>query len=569
MLNKLDPRIDSDFSKLQGSRGSDFHHGRDAALTEADGTGLYEAETHPRDNEIFPAMSTTTSGIGDQGTYGSSVNPRVNVRRSGIARDEPAVSSAGSGYQHATISNHHTKRDASLVGTSGIGAYETEKHLGASARSDPAVTPQDRLAGSGHQPAIAASSSPYQPSSYSNVDQGQTGTHIGRDPHVAGAVGAGTIDGGGKAPDMKNYGRTNPESQVQDYREHDASVVSYPSPVYDNDSTKGHHTSHHTGRDAALVGSAGAGAGASAGHEYLHRDAANHGNDSYQDASQGHHIGRDAADIGARGTGAAPYEDTRHGHHVGEDSATTGAAGAGASALAGHAHSQRNAASYGDEPYQGTSHEHHTGRDAVMLGGAAGAGGLAENEYSKKDAAKLQKEHAEEQKALEKEHSKDVKHHNKELAIEKKAHDKASDKSEKEHEKAMEKNEKKHGKAFEKEETMQEHEGKKHSGLLGFLHRDKPDKELKEDEARRQAAIHPGRGEEEVAAGAGATGAESRSGYDPLQAEHGSQSGVHDRPVIGSGPTTHDAYGTHDLGHNKLHKDPPSKVVESRGYEFQ
>ena len=555
MLNKLDPRVDSDLSKQQDIRGSN------AALTGAGATGLYEAEKHSRGNE-------SNLETGGQSTYGSGVDPRVN--RSGMARDESAVSSAGSGHQHATTSTHHTKRDAGLVGASGIGAYEAEKHLGSSARSDSAVTPQDRLAGSGHQPAIAGSSSSYQPSSYSNMDPSQTGSHVGHGPQAAGAIGTGAFDGGDKASNMKNYSRTGPESQVQDRQHHDASSAAYSSPAYGTDSNKGHHASHHAGRDAALVGTAGAGAGALAGHEYSHRDTSNYGNESYQDISQGHHNDRDAAGIGARGTGAAPYDDTRHGHHVGKDSATTGAAGAGASALAGHAPSQRNATSYGAEPYQGTSDKHHTGRDAAMLGGAAGAGGLAEHEYSKHDAAKLQKEQAKEEKALEKQHSKDVKHHNKELAMEQKAHDKALDKSEKAHEKAMEKNEKKQEKAFEKEETKQEHDGKKHGGLLGFLHRDKPDKELKEDEARRQAATHPSRGQDEVAAGAGATGLESRSGYDPLEGEHGSQSGVHDRPIgIGSGLTTHDAYGTHDSGHNKLHKDPPSKVVESRGYEFQ
>jgi hypothetical protein len=44
-----------------------------------------------------------------------------------------------------------------------------------------------------------------------------------------------------------------------------------------------------------------------------------------------------------------------------------------------------------------------------------------------------------------------------------------------------------------------------------------------------------------------------------LEGEHGSQSGVHDTPIgsdgttMGSGITTHDAYGTQE-GHNKLHK---------------
>lgn len=561
MLNKLDPRVDSDLSKQQPSRGGDHHYGRDAALTGAGGAGLYEAEKHHRGkepnlatssttsgmsgsqgsdhhfgrdaaltgagsaglyeaekrhrgNEPNLATSSTTSGMGGQSPYGSRVDTRVDSTRSGMARDESAVSSAGSGHQPATISEHHYKRDAGLAGAGGIGAYEAEKHLGSSNPLGPAATPQDQLAGSGHQPAIASGSSPYSSSSYGNGSQ----------PQTAGGVGPGAATGGAD----QGYG---------------------------NDTEKGHHTGRHAGRDAALAGGAGAGAGALAGREYSQRDAAGYGTEPYQDTSRGHHTGGMKA---GTGYGNEPFQETSRGHHIGRDTAAIGGAGAGAGSLAGHEHSQKDAGGYGTKPYQDISHEHHGGRDAAIIGGAAGAGGLAGHEYSKKDAETLQKEHAKQEKALEKEHSKEVKHHNKELAKEEKAHEKAIEKSEKKHEKAIEKDEKK-----------QEHGEKKHGGLLGFLHRDKPDKELKEEEARRQAATHPGRGEEEMATGAGAAGFDSRIGYDPLQGEHGSQSGVHDAPVgIGSGLTTHDAYGTHDSGHNKLHKDPPAKVLESRGYEF-
>lgn len=561
MLNKLDPRVDSDLSKQQTSEGGDHHYGRDAALTGAGGAGLYETEKHHRGNEPNLATSSTTSGMGGQSPYGSSFDPRLNSTPSGMARDESAVSSAGSGHQPATTSDHHYKRDAGLAGAGGIGAYEAEKHLGSSNRSDAAATPQDQLAGSGHQPAIATSSSPYSSSSYGNESKAQTEHPTGRDPLAAGGIGAGTTGGVDEVQKTRDYGRTDPGTQVREHQHPGASIGTYPSPGYGNDTKKEHQTGHHTGRDAAIVGGAGLGAGVLAGHEYSQRDTARYGNEQYQDTLLGHQTGRDAGTVGGTGAGAGngnePYQETSHGHHTGRDAAAVGGVGIGAGALAGHEHSQRDAAGYGTEPYQDTSRAHHTGRDAAILGGAAGAGGLAEHDHSKKDVEKLQKEHAKEEKALEKEHSKEVKHHNRELAKEEKAHEKAVEKSEKKHEKALEKDDKKH-------ETGE----KKHGGLLGFLHRDKPDKELKEEEARRQAATHQGRGEEEMAAGAGATGLESRSGYDPLQGEHGSQSGVHDTPIgIGSGPTTHDAYGAHDSGHNKLHKDPPAKVLESRGLQ--
>ena len=462
-----DRATSSTTSGMGGSQGRDHHIGRDTALTGAGAVGLNEADKHHRGNETNRTTLNTTSGVGGQSLQASRNDPLVDPTRSGNARDESALFSAGSGHQPATTSDHHYKRDAGLASAGGLGAYEAEKHLGSHKHSDPTSSPQDQLAGSGHQSAIATSSSPD------------------------------------------------------------------PSSIYRGGQ---HHTGHHNAPESLAAGGLGTGAGvenragALAGHEYPQRDVTGHGNEPYQDASRSHPVGRDAAAVGATG--------------------------AGTGALASHEYSQRDAAGYGTEPYHEASRGNHTGRDAAILGGAAGAGGLVGHGNAKKDAERLQKEHAREEKALEKEHSKEVKHHNKELA-----------KDERDHEKAMEKAEKKHEKAVGKDEKKQEHGEKKHSGLLGFLHRDKPDKELKEEEARRQAATQPGSGEEEMAAGAGAIGPGSSGRYDALHGEHGSQSGVHDSPMgIGSGPTTHEAYGDRDSGHNKLHKDPPAKVLESRGY---
>lgn len=538
MLNKLDPRVDSDLSKQQGSHGGDHHYGRDAAMTGAGGAALYETEKHHQDNESNLAKSSTSSGMASQSPYGSGSDPRVDSTRSGTVRDEPGVSSAGSGHQPATSSSHHYKRDAGLAGAGGIGAYEAEKHLGSSNRSDPAASPQDQLAGSGHQPVTGTSPSAYGSTSYGTGSQPQTGQLAERDSLAAGGVGP-EATGVDKTQNMRDYGRTDPGIRVQEHQNQGGLNATYPSSGYGNETEKGHQSGHHTGRDAALVGGVGAGAGALAGHEY-----------SQKDASKGHHVSKEGAVAGGHGAGFGygdePYQEASRKHHTGRENAAVGGAGAGAGALAGREYPKRDAG-YGTEPYQDTSRDHHTGRDTAILGGAAGAGGLAEHEHSKKDAEKLQKEHVKEEKALEKEHLKEVKNHNKELAKEEKMHEKAIEKSEKKHEKALEKDEKKQGE-------------KKHGGLLGFLHRDK--KDSKEEEAHDQGGTPAGRGQKE-----GPTGLESRGSYDPLQGEHGSQSGVHDTPSgIGSGPTTHDAYGAHDSGHNKLHKDPPAKVLESRGF---
>ena len=525
MLNKLDPRVNSDLSKQQSFQNVDHHHGRDAPLAGAGGAGLHKAEKHHRKDPNLATPSTTLD-MGGHSPYGSSVDA-VDTKRSGMARDEPAVSSAGSGHQPATTPDHHPKRDAGLIGAGGIGASEARKHLYSSDHSNLAATPQDQLAGSDRQSTTGVDSSSYSSPSYSRGHQ--SGAH---------AV---------------------PE------REHPAT---YPTPGYTNDSEKGHHTSHHTGRDAAMIGGGAAAVGSLAGHEQSQRHTTGYGNEPYHSQLSGDHSSREAAIGGKAETEPRHYEETQRGHHVGKETGAVGGPGAGAGAMAGYERSARDAGGYGAEPYQSTSREHYTSKDAAILGGAAGAGSLTEHEYNKRDAAKLQKEHDKEEKALEKQHAKEIKHHDKELAKEEKAHEKAMERSEKKHEKAIEKDDRKYEKAMEGDETKQGHGGKKHGGFLGFLHRDKPDKELKEEEAHRQAATH--RKEGETVAGAGATGTEFRHGYDPLRDEHGSQSGVHDNPIgIGSGPTTHDAYGAHDSGHNKLHKDPPTKVIESRGYDVK
>ena len=520
---------------------------------------MYEAEKHYRSNESNLATPTTTIGMGDQKSYGSGVDPRIGGAQSGTSREGSAVSPAGSSHQPATASDHHYRRDAGLVSAGGIGTYEATKHLGSSDHSDLAATPQDRLAGSGHQPATATSSSSHPSTGYRTVDQPQSGSHVEGQPLNAGGIGARVTGKEEKAQNIKAYGRSGPETQVQEHQHSGSSVANHPSSVYGNDFRKEENTSHHKGKEAALVGAGvGVGAGVLAGHENPEKDVIGYGNEPSKEGSGGYRTSKDTAAIAMPGTGATQDEDTRHGHHVSKEIAAPGGARASASPLAGDAHSQRDVAGHGIEPYQSTSQEYSTSRDAAILSSAAGMGGLAGHEYSEKNASKLQKEHTKEEKAFEKERSKEVKHRNKELAKAEKAHDKTVDKYEKKHEKVI-----------DKDETKQEHGGRKHGGILGFLHRDKPDKELKEEEATRQGATHPGSGGD-VAAGTGATGLESRGGNDPPQGEHGNQSGVHDVPIgMGSGLTTHDAYGAHASGHNKLHKDPPSKIVESRGYEFQ
>lgn len=474
LLNKLDPRVDSDLSKQQRSTGpigtglgssttgstgtSDHHYKRDAGLAGAGGAAAYEAENHHRGSE--PTSTTagigstgTTSGMGSSDPYsssGSGIDPRVDSSRPGHGG---TIDTTGTGK------DHHLGRDAALSAGAGGLAYEADRAHGKPTQSStipsdttgsaydntrgPSGSNYDQagtaLAGSGHQPATGTTDT----SAYGDT-QPQSSSHHHTDRDAA--LGAGAGGAAYEAQKMHDTGRTDPGTQLREQNHPGASFATYPSPGY--------------------------------------------GNESAQDP-----------------TPSAPH---RHGHRK-EDAAIAGGAGTGAGAVAGHELSKK------EEKNSDKEHE--------------------------KELKHEQKEHHKEEKALEKEHSKELKAHEKERA---------------KHEKAIEKDEKRHEKAIEKEKKEGKGE-KKHGGLLGFLHRDKPDRELKEEEAphkaRASGQVATDRRDypEETSVGTGATSATG------LEGEHGSQSGVHDTPIgsentaMGSRTTTHDAYGTQE-GHNKLHK---------------
>lgn len=501
MLNKLDPRVDSDLSKQQAGStsgmgatgaldpyspttptGRDRHLGRDAALGGAGGAAAYEAEKH---HGHGTGTTGTTSGSDPYDTS------RTTGTTSSVGSSDPYDSSRGT---TGTKEDHHLGRDAALGAGAGGLAYEAERHQGKPTQSftSPSDTtgsaygntggPTDsnydqagtQLAGSGHQPVIGRHHiTTGNDAEQSHKSHGLFGHHTTRNDaeksHKShGLLGhhkdkdAAEVGGAGyEAERLHNTGRVDPGTQVREHEHPGASLATYPSPGYGNEradagTSHGHHTAHHTGRDAALGGAAVGGAGYEA--------------EKLRDLSGSHDINQ-----GPQGFGRTAEPTHGQMHDPSRDFDPSSNYGHGGNR----------------EPTHG-----HTGRDAALVGGGAGAGALAGHEYSEKDAKHLQKEHDKEEKALEKEHSKDIKQHDKEVV---------------KHQKAIEKDEKKHEKAIEQDEKHHEHGGeKKKGGLLGLFHREKPDPELKEDEARRQAeasgkvrqgGTYPGG----MAAGTGAT----------------------------------------------------------------
>lgn len=280
LLNKLDPRVDSDLSKQQGSTGTtgtgldpastDHHYGRDAGLAGAGGAAAYEAEKHHRDNK----PTSTTSGMGSSDPYSSSgLDPRVDNTASGYG---------GTSDTTGRDKDHHLGRDAALGAGAGGLAYEAERAHGKPTQSS--IIPSDTtgaaydnttgptgsgydqagtaLAGSGHQPATG----------YADDRQPQTTSHhLGRDA----ALGAGAGGAAYEADKMINTGRTEPGTQVQEDRHPGVSLATYPSPGYGNegaiDPSEGRAHGHRK-EDAAIAGGAGLGAGAVADHELSKKD---------------------------------------------------------------------------------------------------------------------------------------------------------------------------------------------------------------------------------------------------------------------------------------------------------
>ncbi|KAL6720455.1 hypothetical protein ACLMJK_002378 [Lecanora helva] len=475
MMNKLDPRVDSDLSKQRGntaapatglesstektsdpypSQGTKHHHGAEAAVGGAGlaGAAAHQGDKHNRQNE--PNFTDATSGTHSSTSpySASTVDPRVESGQSSL--DNTTASGSGK--------DHHLGRDAGLGAGAGGLAHETGHH-------------HDQSSQSTHLP--------------SGTTGGVHDTSRGPSDYV------------------------QPESRL---------AGSGQQPAASRD--------HHPGRDAAL----GAGAGGAL-YEAEKRQGKDHSGvaSTPQDqlAGSGHQHQ-------ALGSNVAHPQNARRDDHLGRDTAVGGTAlGTGAGdPVAGHPSSD-----YSNQRDAPSSDRHAHRKEEEALAGGAAAGGLAHHEHSKKD-----------EKALEKEHAKEVKQHDKALAKEEKAMEKDQ--------KAHEKERAKHMAAIEKDQKKHEHDGeKKKGGLLGFLHRDKPDKEHKEEEAQRKTALRSD--DEETSAGAGAG-----SASDALAGEHGSQSGVHDSP-IGKGNTTHEAYRTQE-GHNKLHKDPPGTVA-ARGAEYQ
>lgn len=265
---------------------------------------------------------------------------------------------------------------------------------------------------------------------------------------------------------------------------------------------------------------------------------------------QQHHYGRDAAIVGGAGAlGAGAYAATRDHSQTQHPSTTQGYQSQAAPQSGTHQRYDSTQISQDDD-------KDHSKRNAALgtaAGAAAGAGGAYA--YSQHDAQKdherqlkeQQKAFDDQQKALEKKQAHDQKHHDKLVAAEEKKHQKEAEHKEREHAKELDKQQKEHDKLAaardkeaerHREATPESEEGspkeKKHRFLTFLNKKDKDKTGSSGENSPRGSRESPRRSKDYAAAGVGA-GAAGAAAYEHEDGRH-----------LGE-----------KRGRNVLHKEPP------------
>ncbi|KAL9019810.1 MAG: hypothetical protein Q9185_002954 [Variospora sp. 1 TL-2023] len=486
-------------STADGSLSQTGHHHSGRAAELGPGVGGEGVRSGEVSHDI-PISSTTEQERTTTGPHKSDImnklDPRVDSDLSKQRGPSAVTGTTGQGSTSTTDPSasreHRYTRDAALAGAGGAAVYKSAK-------------PRDRDLPEGTTK--SGYSNPYPPTSTgagAATDPSITGTSADTDP-----TSTGHSKGLGSGPASSVMGNT--------------------TSIDPNNPGKGHHYA----RDDGIVG-VGAGAAYEADKHLRgsHGDTtATHSMDlgSSRQALSGTSGPDYRGDIGATGPGTTDHHESRY-----QLSPTSGVPGQAP------AHDERSRLD-----------ESHTARDAALGAGVgAGVGAAAvtgEAEFSKKEAEREQKaaykEEFKGEKAAHKEEEKAAKQHQHEEEKAAKHRQHEAEKAEKKHQHDLEKAEKAHEKKLEKEEAKHHKEEpkegeKKHHGLLGLFHREKADKDLKEDEVARKERM-----EQEAHPGASTTTASARG------------------PVTGTDDFTEK--DKHDR--NRLHKDPPPGYGET-GY---
>lgn len=451
LLNKIDPRVDSNTGGTMSNTGSRTHYGRDAAAVggaAAVGEGIYHHRENERDNLGSSGYSGTTPSrtgsayyCGPIGTAVSDVsgpqatstanrlNPAINQNTRPIedAREHDPVTGGGGVAADAAHggNRHHLGRDAAVVaGGVGLAEHEHRKHE------------HERETGVGGTTSIGSNTGPYGDNSTYNTTTGTTGAGTTEphrsnllnklDPRV-GSSNTGTMD---NSRSDHHYGRDDAvaaggvglveHKNRKHERERETGVgsntgIGPTTGAYKDDTSYTGTTGasgHHYGRDAAvgaggvglaehehqkhereresgLGGSPGTAAAADPSTGPAPNTAGPHSKDWMNKLDPRVKSNPNTADTGLTGT-----RGTAHG----ESDAVAGAGLAGAGYEAEKHHAARNEPGVGGAYDESLPNFHHTGRDASAIGAATA---LDENEKARLRAARGERDNNYDQAPLE------------------------------------------------------------------------------------------------------------------------------------------------------------------------
>lgn len=357
----------------------------------------------------------------------------------------PSSDSAQTGYGNASSNDRHLGRDAAIgggLGAAGLGAYEASKkhdtiNSAFGTQSSSGSVSSGVPYNSSTTGSTSTSTAPHTGLAATDAKfRDEKDSHTGRNVALGGGAAAAGIGGYEAYKHHENKDGTHPSSTTGISSSASAPYNSTTSSTGETASRLRDNDDNHAGRNAALGGPSldekAAIATASSGQGGI-------GSESSELDGKSHH-GRDAALIGGAGAaGLGGYEASKHHDHKDH---TFGQTPASASVRADGVpvSSQQSTLTHNQKENTSmfsttTDNQHHTGRDVAAVGAAGAAGAGAHHEYSKHEAEKAAKEQqkAEEKLAKEREHeaAKRHKEHEKDVA----KHEKDAAKHEKEVEK--------------------------------------------------------------------------------------------------------------------------------------
>lgn len=513
-------------SGLSGTTSHDnsdrSHLGRDTAGLGAAGLAAGEAERlSNRNNTSNTGVTSGLTGTTSDSTHG----------HSHLGRDAAGAGAAGVAARDHGNTNTGSSDFGDRFHQGPLGSHEHNGH-GHTYGGDPCPpgeepTYQANFTHGPHAVDTANRLDPHVPGEFpgaGGTDRHQH--HTGRDAALAGGAGAAGLGAYEANRGHNNDTRDLPTRGLQSGSSagtessstvgpHSSNLANRADPRVDSDlSRQQPGQQHHYGRDAALVGGAGAlGTGAYEADRHHHNnnldplasgatsgttadphssDVANRADPrvdsdlSRQQPGQQHHYGRDAALAGGAGTLGAGSLEAERNHHHNRDPLTSGTSTG-----------SQPSTTFSDQRAQAPGQQHHYGRDAAALGGAGalGAGAYeAERNHHNRDqltgttTGSASDPYTHPRSAVTGSQSTDPQHHygrdatalgggamaGHELSKKEAEHaEKERKHAEKQHEKDLKAAEKHHDKNLQAAEKHHEKEEKKSGGLLGFLHKDK------------------------------------------------------------------------------------------------